>query len=160
MLRFQLDFEVERLNREVTDLRHSLQRIESELRGLGPESRILVPAVSNNLQSTDEVITQRLVLQDEQGRIRGILGMRGGGPQLALISDDGMVRALFAAVGNRATMELFNDAGFPGVLVRTEDSNSAVRLMDVAGAERASLSIGPDGGSLVLRDEFGHSIER
>jgi hypothetical protein len=103
-----------------------------------------------------EIRANKFVLEDENGKARGILTMGGEGP--ALILNDGSERA-------RATLSIYKEG--PGLALYDENSAGCVmldvfnegaklRMFDQKGMPRLRLLAGKAGPALQLVDETGN----
>lgn len=81
-----------------------------------------------------EVVTERLVLMDVDGKTRATLRMSEGGPGLALYDADGKKRLTLTVDKWGPNLALFNANGNPDVAVTTLEDGPSVNLSDPANA--------------------------
>lgn len=127
---------------------------------------------------------QRLVLRDKEGRLRGSLGVDGGGlPSLKLYDHRGLEQIALGVHSEDMSSLSFSDHGATRVLLDTSiEGSTSLRLFDSAQREQATLYLkpdneagfriadgkqvvtmgrGPDGRMSVLtNDSAGHQVDR
>ena len=162
-LRFKVDFEIEGLKREINLLRDRLQATEMKLLGAGismPPSPVPVTVAPSDRSSVEEFEVRRLVLLDDEARIRGLLSMTGYGPGLVLLDQAGTVRSMFSLPASGARMEFFDGLGVRRVALEQADDGVRLALIDGDGVVRAEVDLDGEGPALVLYDAEGNPIER
>lgn len=88
-LRYQFDLETRQLRGQVERLQNRLQALES-----GRPLPLPDPGTTYG-GGSEEVVARRFVVEDEQGRIRAVLGMSDRyGPMLALLTEEGDLGSL------------------------------------------------------------------
>ncbi|NKB88881.1 MAG: hypothetical protein GKS06_11745 [Acidobacteria bacterium] len=129
-LKFQFNYETDRLERRIETLERELARIPpaSPLRPSQP-APILVPT-----PSADEIAVRRLVVTDDEGRIRGVLAVSEiYGPMLGLLNEHGDVVGLFAAGDAGTTLEIYDDAAGQRALLGLVEDEATLQLRDAEG---------------------------
>ncbi len=140
-VRFKLEFESDRLSREVESLRSRLQNVE--YRGQGnstlprPQPRPTpVPDAGN------ELTVERLVVSDSEGRVRIVLGVSDRfGPMLGLIDEHGGVRGMLMGAADGARLELYDGAGGTRLRLGLEPQQPTLELFDERGEMAVRLGV-------------------
>ncbi len=134
-LKFRLDYETDRLERRLEGLERQVQQAQSR----APVSTIAPPVVAVPVPTGDEIVVRRLVVTDDSGNIRGVLGVSDTfGPMLGLLNARGDVVGLFAAPDEGSRLELFDAAATRRVLLGHQDG-AVLELSDRDGETTVRL---------------------
>ena len=99
----------------------------------------------------DEVVAKAFVVRDDDGRVRGVLGLSGGAVAMTLLDSTGQMRAdVGVAEGGTPSLLLLSGAGVPvASLTLQADGAPFLRLTEPSNAHRIWLRTGDRQGALV-----------
>lgn len=135
-LKFRFDYETDRLERRVESLeREAARRPTGAPLPTPTPAPLIVPA-----PNADEITVRRLVVTDDEGRVRGVLAVSEiYGPMLGLLDEFGDVMGLFAAGADGARLEIYDGSAASRLELGLLDGEAAIRLHDAAGEVTARI---------------------
>ena len=108
-----------------------------------------------------EVVTERVVLVDADGRTRATLRMSEGVPSLILYDTDGTVRAILRVSAEGPALHLLGSKTKAGLELTVGEAGPDVSLFDASGKRRLTLDVSrflpdaPDAPGLMMCDPNG-----
>ena len=105
------------------------------------------------------VEARRIVLKDDEGNTRAILGMRSAGPGLALYDADGnKVQALLTVLQTGPVLGLYDADGTTRALLGVTPKGASLTFNDAEGKLRAEMSFSGDAPQLTFFDREGNPV--
>jgi hypothetical protein len=109
-----------------------------------------------NLQ-VRQIETQRLVIRDSNGLLRGWLGIAEDGTRLVFYDENGRQRAGFGlTLQNEPALAIFDPSQQPRIILGMADGWPGLVIRDNAGLKRIALQTQPDWATLVFYDSREH----
>jgi len=102
---------------------------------------------------------RQIVLKDDEGNTRAVLGMRSAGPGLTLYGADGdKVQALLTVLQTGPVLGLYDADGTTRVLLGVTPKGATVTFNDADGKLRAEMGFSGDAPHVTLFDRDGNAI--
>ncbi len=101
----------------------------------------------------------RIMLKDEAGTTRAVLGMRSAGPGLALYDGDGVkVQALLTVLQTGPALGLYDADGTTRVLLGVTRKGATQTFNDAQGKLRAEMGFSADAPHVTFFDRDGNPV--
>ncbi|HTV54699.1 MAG TPA: hypothetical protein VMI06_07270 [Terriglobia bacterium] len=105
------------------------------------------------------ITARRIVLQDENGTTRAILGMRSAGPGLTLYDENGEnVQALLTVLKTGPVLSLYDANGATRVLLGVTPKGATLAFNDAKGNLRAEMGFLSNAPSITFFDSKGKPV--
>jgi hypothetical protein len=107
------------------------------------------------------VTARRIVLRDETGTTRAILGMRSAGPGLTLYDENGQnIQALLTVLKTGPVLSLYDANGATRVLLGVTPKGATLAFNDPKGKLRAEMGFLSNTPSITFFDSNGKPVYR
>lgn len=103
---------------------------------------------------------RRIVLRDDTGTTRAILGMRSAGPGLTLYNQGGDLRALLTVVETGPVLSLYDANGTTRVLLGVTPKGATLAFNDSHGKLRAEMGFSSNTPHMTFFDPHGKPVYR
>ena len=105
------------------------------------------------------VEARQIVLKDDEGHTRAVLGMRSAGPGLALYGAEGdKVQALLTVLQTGPVLGLYDADGTTRALLGVTPKGASLTFNDAEGKLRAEMSFSGDAPQLTFFDRDGNPV--
>lgn len=109
-------------------------------------------------QPGDVIRANKIVLVDEEGGDRAVLGVDQEGPRLVLLGKDGTIRALFGATDDKGVLSFLDSDGSDSrLMLLASEEATGFSLYDKDGNGRIGATIDNEGAQLTVHDRSGRS---
>lgn len=125
---------------------------------VGALKAIVAPAQAQGAGTAEEIRAKKIVLEDDNGKVRAWLDVVAGIPMMMVLDENGEVRVALAAGKDDPRLVLCDEKGRGRTRLGTGKDGPNLALYDENGKVRAALSADKDGPNLVLYDENGKVI--
>jgi hypothetical protein len=150
---------------KTVDVLKRLERLEKQNRRLKMaaalfmifmSSLILMSAAGHKGRTIE---ARQIVLKDDEGNTRAVLGMRSAGPGLTLYGPDGdKVQALLAVLQTGPALGLYDADGTTRVLLGATPKGATVTFNDAEGKLRAEMGFSGDVPHVTFFDRDGNPV--
>jgi hypothetical protein len=157
MLRNQLDYEKQQLERSLSLMETRLRRLENEATSVGARGPVVaVPDLPAVVAGGREIRTQRLVVEDASGRARAVLTHSDRfGALLSLLDSHGEISAMLSSGDEGPRLEIFDARRVVRASLGLDAESSRLLMAGPDGAVRARLEVTGGEASLDLEEAGG-----
>jgi hypothetical protein len=142
-----------------------LERLEKQNRRIKLAATLLLIFASSLIlmsatwHKEHTVEARQIVLKDDEGNTRAVLGMRSAGPGLTLYGADGeRVQALLSVLQTGPVLGLYDADGTTRVLLGVTPKGATVTFNDAEGKLRAEMGFSGDAPHVTFFDRDGNPV--
>lgn len=150
---------------EIQAVLERLERLEKQNRGLKRAAALFMILVSSLIlmsaawRKGHTVEATQIVLKDEEGNKRAVLGMRSAGPGLTLYDAEGdKVQALLTVLQTGPVLGLYDADGTTRVLLGVTPKGATLTFNDAEGKLRAEMGFSADAPHVTFFDRDGNPV--
>jgi hypothetical protein len=150
---------------KTVDILERLERLEKQNRRLKSaaalfmiftSSLVLMSAAGHKGRTIE---ARQIVLKDDEGNTRAILGMRSAGPGLTLYDANGdKVQALLAVLQTGPVLGLYDASGTTRVLLGATPKGATLTFNDAEGKLRAEMGFSGEAPHVTFFDRDGNPV--